>query len=74
MILFHVVLNKNKKWSKVIEKLHSGCYTKNKNDYEKNLFFRGKYRIRTYDTVTRTLDFESSPINLSGNFPLHLLS
>lgn len=34
----------------------------------------GKYRIRTYGTVARTLDFESSPINHSGNFPYCILS
>ncbi len=33
------------------------------------LFFSGKRGIRTPGTVTRTLDFESSPFNHSGSFP-----
>ena len=32
----------------------------------------GKYRIRTYGTASRSLDFESSPIDHSGNFPLFI--
>ena len=34
-------------------------------------FRSGKYRIRTYGTASRSLDFESSPIDHSGNFPPH---
>gem|GEM_PF-6108054 len=37
--------------------------------YGFGIFFCGKRGIRTPGTVTRTLDFESSPIDHSGSFP-----